>query len=63
MNEKGSESPVPGVVRTIVCIAWAAAVVLAYCVVYSGALVQQATSAAGRFPFLGRILELFHLGS
>ena len=55
-----SESPVErkqGVIRSVVCLAWAAAVCGAFLYVYVGALVTYVHEVAERFPFLERIIE------
>ena len=63
MDEPRPPKSAPGAARTALCVLWISAVAAAYCVTYSSSLVQQAGRAAGRFPLLGRILELLHLGS
>ncbi len=61
MNKGEPEAPAAGFWCTLACLAWALAVVGAYCITYGFSLVQYAREAAGRFPFLARILEGLHL--
>ena len=56
MSEQPAERK-QGVVRSVVCLAWAAAVCGAFVRVYLGALGAYVGKAAGRFPFLERIIE------
>ena len=63
MSENEPLKSVPGVLRTAVCLLWVLAVAAAFCLAYTGSLVQYARTAAERSPLLERILELLRLGA
>jgi len=58
MNKEERAARTPG---TLACVLWVLAVVAAYCFTFGCSLLQYARGAAGRFPFLGRVLELLRL--
>lgn len=60
MSKKERAVSTPG---ALACVLWAVAVAAAYCFTFGCSLLQYARGAAGRFPFLGRVLELLRLDS
>lgn len=60
MTESETHPP-PGRARSLVCVAWIAAVSAAWLGTYASSLFQFARGAADRVPFLSKLLHL--LGS